>query len=169
MCVFLEPIVLYHRRDLHQPDDARWLTAYPSAADGEAHVPIGVGREHGDGPDLTLVTFGNGLPMSLRVAESLRRQGAGPRVLDLRWLAPLPVADLVASAEATGRVLVVDETRRSGGVSESVVTALLDSGFTGAVARVTSDDSFIPLGAAARHVLLGETAIEDAAWALLGR
>ena len=65
------------------------------------------------------------------------------------------------------RVLVVDETRRSGGVSEGVVTALVDHGYTGALARVASHDSFIPLGDAALHVLLDENTIEAAAVALV--
>jgi 2-oxoisovalerate dehydrogenase E1 component len=90
------------------------------------------------------------------------------RVLDLRWLTPLPRADLLEAAEATGRVLVVDETRRSGGVSESVVTALVDGGFRGRVARVTSEDSFVPLGTAAGLVLLDEATIERAALAVVG-
>jgi 2-oxoisovalerate dehydrogenase E1 component len=88
-------------------------------------------------------------------------------VLDLRWLAPLAVEDILREADVTGRVLVVDETRRSGGVSEAVVTALVDGRFGGAVARVTSEDSFIPLGDAARQVLLSEETIEDAARALV--
>jgi 2-oxoisovalerate dehydrogenase E1 component len=161
VCVFLEPIALYHTRDLHEPGDGEWLSRYP--APGEHHVPIGRAREYGDGEDLTLVSFGNGVPMSLRVAQRLRERGIAARVLDLRWLAPLPTEDLLAAARATGRVLVVDETRRSGGVSEPVVTALVDGGFDGPIARVTSADSFIPLGAAAYHVLLDEETIETAA------
>ena len=60
-------------------------------------------------------------------------------------------------------MLVADETRRTGGVSEAVITALVDAGFSGRVARVTSEDSFIPLGDAAQPVLLSEAAIESAA------
>jgi 2-oxoisovalerate dehydrogenase E1 component len=166
VCVFLEPIALYHQRDLLEPGDDGWLATYP-AADPDGHVPIGRAGEHGDGTDLTLVTFGNGLPMSLRVADRLRADGIGARVLDLRWLAPLPVDDLLEAARATGRVLVVDETRRSGGVSEAVFTALVDRGYRGRVARVTSADSFVPLGDAANHVLLGEPEIEQAARAMV--
>jgi 2-oxoisovalerate dehydrogenase E1 component len=40
---------------------------------------------------------------------------------------------------------------------------LIDGGFRGPMARVTSKDSFIPLGAAANHVLLSEDEIVDAA------
>jgi 2-oxoisovalerate dehydrogenase E1 component len=160
VCVFLEPIALYHTRDLHDDGDSGWLAPYPPP---DAHVPAGQARRYGDGRDLTVVTFGNGLRMSLRVARRLAARGIGVRVVDLRWLAPLPVGDVLREAEATGRVLVVDETRRAGGVSEGVVTALVDAGYRGRVARVTSEDSFVPLGPAANAVLLDEPTIEKAA------
>ncbi|AYY15468.1 MFS transporter [Actinobacteria bacterium YIM 96077] len=155
---FLEPIALYHTRDLHDDGDGAWL-----ARDTGAHVPVGRARVHGDGTDLTIVTFGNGVPMSLRVASRLEQQGVAARVVDLRWLAPLPVEDIVREAQASGRVVVADETRHSGGVGEGVVTALVEAGFSGPVTRVASYDSFVPLGRAAHHVLLGEDDIEAAA------
>ena len=168
VCVFLEPIALYHTRDLYQPGDGAWLAPYASPQRwAQEHVPIGCARNYGGGTDLTLVTFGNGVPMSLRVARRLATAGAGVRVLDLRWLTPLPAEQLHAAAELTGRVLVVDETRQSGGVSEGVIAALADAGYRGLVARVTSADSYIPLGDAAAHVLLSEADIELAARQLL--
>lgn len=116
------------------------------------------------------MSFANGLWMSLRVARRLEcDHGLACRVLDLRWLAPLPVDDLMREAEAVGRVLIVDETRRTGGVSEGVIAALVDRGFGGAVARVASFDSYVPLGAAAHHVLVSEADIERAALTLCGR
>jgi 2-oxoisovalerate dehydrogenase E1 component len=162
---FLEPIALYHERDLLEQGDRGWLGEY----DPEATAPIGSARVHGDGRDLTIVGFGNGLRMSLRVAARLGEQGIGVRVLDLRWLNPLPANDLRLAAAATGRVLIADETRRAGGVGEGVVSLLVESGFRGRLARVAGRDSFIPLGAAANLVLLGEQEIENAAWQLLGR
>jgi 2-oxoisovalerate dehydrogenase E1 component len=170
VCVFLEPIALYHTRDLHEPGDDGWLADYPApVAWAETHVPLGRGRTYGNGADLTLVSFANGLRMSLRVARRLAERGIGARVLDLRWLAPLPMADVLREANATGRVLVVDETRESGGVSEPVLAGLVDARFAGEAARVTSADSIIPLGPAASHVLLSERDIEKAALELLHR
>jgi 2-oxoisovalerate dehydrogenase E1 component len=167
VCVFLEPIALYMTRDLHEPNDGLWTQVYDPDS---APVPIGAARTHGAGKDVLLVSFANGLWMSLRVARRLERDhGLACRVLDLRWLAPLPIDDLVREACAVGRVLVVDETRRSGGVSEGVIAALIDRGFGGPVARVASADSFIPLGAAANHVLVSEDDIERAALAICGR
>ncbi|HVY49392.1 MAG TPA: transketolase C-terminal domain-containing protein, partial [Minicystis sp.] len=157
VCVFLEPIALYHTRDLYEDGDDAWL----APATGDA--PIGTARTYGDGRDLTILTWGNGLFMSLRAAKTLRAQGVHARVVDLRWLAPLPLDDLLREARETGRVLVVDETRRTGGVSEGLVTALVDAQFDGQVARVASKDSFIPLGGAADLVLLSEAEIVAAA------
>ena len=162
VCVFLEPIALYHTRDLYVEGDEGWLAGRPNE-----HAAIGSGRTHGDGTDLTLVSFGNGLRLSLRAARRLAADGVSCRVLDLRWLAPLPVDDLMREAEATGSVLVVDETRRTGGASEGILAALVDNGFTGQVDRVTSEDSFIPLGDAALSVLLSEDAVYRAAINLL--
>jgi 2-oxoisovalerate dehydrogenase E1 component len=162
VCIYLEPIALYHTRDLHDDGDERWLASYPDLA-AQPGVPIGRARTYGDGKDLTILTFANGVRMSLRVARRLERIGIAARVVDLRWLAPLPAADMLREATATGRVLVVDETRRTGGVGEGVLATLLEQGFAGAVDRVASEDSFIPLGDAALEVLLSEETIEAAA------
>ncbi len=166
--IFLEPIALYHEKDLYEPGDGGWLAGYePPASWARAHIPLGRARLYGDGRDLTIVTFGNGLRMSLRAARMLAADGIACRVLDLRWLAPLPFEDLLRAAAATGTVLVADETRRTGGVSEGVITTLVDAGFTGRVARVASHDSFVPIGDAADAVLLSQIAIEEAARDLL--
>ena len=178
LSVFLEPIALYHRRDLYEAGDQAWL-----AVDHDEHVPIGQARvylrpEPVEGrastssarstvsAELTMISFGNGVPMSLRVARRLASAGIAAQVLDLRWLAPLPVEDILEAARSTGRVLVVDETRHSGGVGEGVVTALVEGGFTGPIQRVASQDSFVPLGAAAEYVLLSEEEIEKADYSL---
>jgi 2-oxoisovalerate dehydrogenase E1 component len=163
--VYLEPIALYHERDLYEQNDRGWLADYSP----DAEAPIGSARLHGDGTDLTIITFGNGLRMSLRVARKLADDGIGARVLDLRWLAPLPGNDIRLAAARTGRVLVVDETRHSGGVGEGVLALLVESGYRGRMARVASRDSFVPLGAAANLVLLGEDDIEAAARDLVAR
>ncbi|MBQ1046578.1 transketolase [Micromonospora sp. C72] len=172
VCVFLEPAALYHARDLHADGDGEWTAEYAEpGAWADRHVPIGRARVYGIGPaeDLTIITFGSGVRMSLRAAATLAAEGVGSRVVDLRWLAPLPVADIIREASATGRVLVVDETRRSGGVGEGVVSALVDTGYVGAARRVAGLDSFVPLGPAARQVLVSEEAITQGARTLLAR
>jgi 2-oxoisovalerate dehydrogenase E1 component len=170
--VYLEPIALYHQRDLYSDSDGGWLAEYLGPSGWNAgHIPIGRARQYpatdSTMGELTILTFGNGLPMSLRVAKTLSERGSSVSVVDLRWLSPLPVQDILAAATAAGRVLIADETRRSGGVSEGVIAALIDGGFRGPIRRVTSADSLIPLGDAARAVLLDESTILRAACELL--
>ena len=145
-------------RPLHdqgrESGDALWRVPYEAAPD---HVPIGSGKLWREGEDITIVSWANGLWMSLRVAERLATEhGVHARVFDLRWLNPLPQEQLLHEASQTGRVLVVDETRATGGVSEGVFTALIDGGYTGEMKRVAAWDSFIPLGDAANRVLVQE-------------
>jgi 2-oxoisovalerate dehydrogenase E1 component len=162
VCAFLEPIALYHTRDLYEEGDGLWL-----ATPGSEHVPLGSARTYGDGRDLTILTWGNGLLLSLRVAQRLHQRGLESRVVDLRWLAPLPIEDIAREAVATQRVLVVDETRRTGGVSEGIMAMLIDAGYDGQLARAASKDSFVPLGDAATLVLLSEDEVEAAALELV--
>ena len=165
VCAFIEPIALYMTKDLYADGDGEWLAPFPTA---EEHVPIGVGRTWGTGMDVTIITWANGLWMSLRAARVLEREhGIRARVLDLRWLNPLPVADIVRDATATGRVLVVDECRRTGGVSEAVFAALIDAGTDVQMARVAGMDVYIPLGDAANLVLVQEADIVHGVLALL--
>src|SRR5690606_5203344 len=102
-----------------------------------------------------------------RAAEALRRQNVDVTVVDLRWLAPLPERQIVEACSTFDRVLVVDETRRSAGAGEGIISALVDGGHRGRLARVASADSYVPLGPAAQTVLLGEYEIVEAALVLM--
>ncbi|MBC9955621.1 thiamine pyrophosphate-dependent enzyme [Yimella sp. cx-51] len=163
VCVLLEPIALYHLRDI-KAGDGRLAADYTAPADWAGdQARLDEGQELGGGPDALVVTFGNGVPMSVRVADSLRAQG-GPdvSVFNLRWITPLPVEHLMRVAASFPHVVVVDETRHSGGVGESVVSALVEGGYQGQIQRVASVDSFVPLGPAADTVLLSEDDIARA-------
>lgn len=165
--VFLEPIALYHSRDLHETGDGVWTAAYaPPERWVDDHVPIGSGRLVRDGDDVLLVTWGNGVSIALRAARELAAHGVSARVHDLRWLAPLPIDDVLAHATELGRVVVVDETRRSGGVGEAIVSGLAERGYTGRISRVAAHDTFVPLGAAANLVLVGVDDVVRAARAI---
>ena len=162
---FLEPIALYMTKDLYEPGDGLWQFAYPPPDDvaepGTARV------YEPDAADLTIITFGNGAYMSLRAARTLREQhGLAARIVDLRWLAPLDETAILQHAEATGRVLVVDEGRRSGGISEAIAALLAEKRPQVRYARLVGEDCYIPLGPAANTVLPTEPRIIEAAAAL---
>ena len=161
---FIEPIALYMTKDLYEEKDGLWSFAYPAA---DSSVDIGTARTWGDGDDLTIISYGNGHWMSLRVAKRLEASGIRARCVDIRWLNPLPTEDMVREAKATGRVLVVDECRETGGMAEGILTALVEGCPEVKMARVTGVDTYIPLGAAANLVLVSEDDIESAAKALV--
>jgi 2-oxoisovalerate dehydrogenase E1 component len=106
--------------------------------------------------------------MSLRVQKTLRAEGVRARVVDVRWIVPLPEDALRAEARAARRVLVVDECRRAGSPSEAIAACLLEDPTTRGVpfARVCAADSFVPIGDAANLVLPSEAEILAAARAL---
>ena len=157
VCLFLEPIALYMTRDLEDGDEA-WRDTYP--APGNA-VPLGSARVYGKGEDLTIISWANGLWRSLRAAATLRREhGIDARVVDLRWVQPLDVRTLAREAQATGRVLIVDEGRRTGGLSEAITMALVEHAeVLPRIARYCGEDTFIPLGPAWEGVLPSEEGI----------
>lgn len=167
---FLEPIALYMTKDLHVPDDRGWSFDYPPPGE---FIPLGEGRVyHEDAGDLTVVTYGNGLYLSLRAAKTLaEKHGVRARVVDIRWLAPLNLDFIVCEARRTGRMLVVDECRRSGGVADAIMAGVYEATIGSpsggvAMARLTAEDTYIPLGAAANCVLPQEGQIVEAALAL---
>lgn len=154
LCVFLEPIALYPMRDMH-PGDGAWMRCYPSR---DRRIALGQVGIEGDG-DMAIVTFGNGryLAACAQVPDA--------RLIDLRWLAPLPVESLLEAVEGCTRILIVDETRRSGGVAEGVMAALFEAGHRN-IARYTAEDSFIATGRAYADTLPSADGIRRAAQAL---
>ena len=156
--IFIEPIALYMTKDLHEDGDGAWLTHYPDLGDA---MPVGeIGVYHEEATDLCIATYANGLYMSLRVAERLRAEGISCRVVDLRWLAPLPIDALRPHAEACGKLLVVDECRANSGIADTVVADIVEGSPSVRTHRVRGKDCYIPLGAAANLVLVQEHDIE---------
>jgi len=163
VCVFLEPIALYMLKDLYTPGDGGWLTHYPAPDQalvlGEERVYFPEAR------DCLILTYGNGVPMSLRAARAITAQyGFKVRVVDLRWLLPLNESTIARHARECARVLIVDEGRRSAGVGEGIISALVEAGLGDQpMRRVVGADSFTPLADAARLVLPSEDEIVAAA------
>jgi 2-oxoisovalerate dehydrogenase E1 component len=156
--VFLEPIALYHEKDLHADGDGGWLFPYPPPPDHLLPGEVGVYEPDGGArPDLLIVSYANGLRLSLQAQRRLRvEHGLAARVVDLRWLNPLPLEAVRGHASEIGGVLVVDECRRTGGgVAEALVADLAEAGIGHRLGSVRAVDSFVPLGTATAAVLVG--------------
>ncbi|WP_170773847.1 dehydrogenase E1 component subunit alpha/beta [Ruegeria lacuscaerulensis] len=163
--VFLEPIALYPMRDLNGAQDGRWMTTYPAPDQRIALGEVGV---HGDGTDLAIVTYGNGHYLSKQALPELQAAGLNVRIIDLRWLAPLPVQALYEATEGCAHVLIVDECRRTGSQSEALMTFFVEESPATPIARVVADDSFIATGPAYAAPLPSKDGIVAAALNLTG-
>lgn len=149
--VFVEPIALYMTRDLHAEGDGLWTSVYQ--APGEGAVRLGEIGVHGDGTDLAVVTYGNGVYLSLQAQKQLAEQGVAVRVIDLRWIAPLAEDALLEAVAPCGKVLIVDECRETGSQSEALMALFAERAAGKPAARIAATDSFIPLARAATHTL----------------
>jgi 2-oxoisovalerate dehydrogenase E1 component len=160
--IFLEPIALYPMRDLLETGDGGWMRRYPAPDQRIALETVGV---HGDGDDLAIVTYGNGHYLSRQAQHDLAGAGINTRVIDLRWLAPLPETALLA-AIGDRPVLIVDECRRTGGQAEALMALMLEAGKANS-ARVVAEDSFIATGPAYGATLPSRAGIVTAAQQVL--
>ncbi|WP_223476605.1 dehydrogenase E1 component subunit alpha/beta [Oricola indica] len=164
LVVFLEPIALYHTRDLHEPGDKGWMTAYPDRSQRVALGEVGI---YGDGDDLAILTFGNGAYLSHQAKQELEQAGIATRVIDLRWLSPLPEEAIEKAVSGCRHVLIVDETRRTGGLAESLM-ALMSERTAIPPVRLCAEDSFIATGPSYAATMPSAEAIVAAARALTG-
>jgi 2-oxoisovalerate dehydrogenase E1 component len=162
VAVFIEPIALYHTTDMASAEDGEWTAPYV-APDNAHPIAFGELHQHGDGSQLAIVTYGNGYYLSRQAEASLRESGIDLRIIDLRWLHPLNEKAIVAAVADCAKILVVDESRRSGSLSEKLMTILTEAGRGDAVSRITAEDCFIPLGPAAELVLPSKASIIEAA------
>ncbi|WP_299417072.1 alpha-ketoacid dehydrogenase subunit alpha/beta [uncultured Sulfitobacter sp.] len=161
--VFVEPIALYPMRDLHDSGDNGWLTTYPAP---DQKIGIGEIGVQGDGETLAIVSYANGHYLSTQAAKALEKDGIACRVIDMRWLAPLPQDALLEATKACKNILIVDECRRTGSQSEGLMALFAEAGRT-RLYRVTAQDSFIATGPAYAVTLPSTAEITSAAKALV--
>lgn len=167
LVIMLEPIALYMTRDLAETGDGGWLCHYPEP---QAPVPpLGMPAVYGEGRDLAIISYGNGYYLSRQAELELRLQQYRIRVIDLRTLVPLHIEHIITALHGCNKVLIVDECRRRGSLSEELFTALHEAkpGHY-QIQRLCAEDSFIPLGAAAYTVLPSKQQIVQRALNMLG-
>lgn len=162
--VFLEPIALYMTKDLHLPGDNAWLFDYPPP---DEHIALGELGVYGTG-ETVILSYANGYYLSRQAAKDLEeQQGIHVKVIDLRWLSPLPKAALLKELNKAKRVLIVDEGRESASLSEGLMTFLIEEAPSKLIIRrLTGKDCFIPLGTAWQYLLPSKERIIESLIAL---
>jgi pyruvate dehydrogenase E1 component beta subunit len=147
--IFLEPKVLYRAGKESVPAD-------------HYEIPLGKARVRRSGTDLTLVTYGGMVPVSLRAAAAAAEEGTDVEVIDLRTIYPWDVDAVTASVDKTGRLLIVQEPQRTGGVAAEVAAEVAERcGYSLEVPirRLTATDAPWPQFAIERHALIDTTQV----------
>jgi len=128
-------------------------------------VPLGSATVVREGSDLTVITAMKGVQDSLQAAEGLAERGIDVEIVDLRSFRPIDAETIAASAEKTGRVLVVEEGPRTGGWAGEVLAVVTEEalGYLDDAWRLTMPDLPLPYSPPLEKAFLpGADAITDA-------
>ncbi len=120
-----DPVLYYEHIALYR--DPRIKQALEPTA--PAPLPVGKAALRRAGDDLAIISYGAYVHVAMRVAGRLADAGIQTSVLDLRWLAPLDRDAILAVAKRTGRVLIVHEDSRTGGIGESLAAIIQEEAF----------------------------------------
>ena len=158
--IFIEPIALYMTKDLHKPKDRKWSFKYPPLND---EIPVGKFATYGNGKALIIITYGNGLYLSLQAKKDIEKKSKKKiTVIDLRWLSDIDIPKLLKTIGNCKNILIVDECRRTGCHGEGLLVQLVENAKkTINVKLYAADDSFISLGFAATVTLPRKEAIVE--------
>ena len=120
-----DPVLYYEHIGLYRdPRVKQKLDEHPPAP-----LPIGAAALRRAGDDLAIISYGAYVHTALSVAERLEADGIGAAVLDLRSIAPLDRTSILAVSRHCGRVLIVHEDSRTGGIGESVAAIVQEEAF----------------------------------------
>ncbi len=94
--------------------------------EADYEVPIGKADVKREGEDITVISYGLTLHFALQAAEKLAADGYSVHVLDLRTLYPLDKESIVEAARKTGKVLIIHEDNKEGGLGAEVSAVIAE-------------------------------------------
>lgn len=124
-------------------------------------VPLGVARTVREGDALTIVTYGAMVHKSVEAAELMEKEdGVSVEIIDLRTLLPMDDDAIVESVKKTGRLLIVHEDTRTGGIAGEIAMRVSESAFEwldAPMLRVTAIDAPVPYSGSLEDYFLPQT------------
>ena len=138
-----DPVIFEEHKSLYRAPHLREVLPAEDYA-----VPLGEARCAREGADATIVTYGAMVHTSLEAAAELETgDGVSVEVLDLRTLLPLDEAMIAESVRKTGRLLIVHEDTRTGGIAGEIAMRVNELAFEwldAPILRVTAIDAPVP-------------------------
>ena len=156
--VFVEPIALYTKKDLYELGDSKWTFRYPEILDEKK---IGEFSKYGNGKALTIISYGNGLYLSIQAKKEIEKKiNKKIQIIDLCWLSDINIRKIIKTIGSCKKVLIVDECRRTGCHGEGLLAQLSSATNSDIILRLhAAEDSFIPIGEAAKITLPSKNSI----------
>lgn len=111
--------------------------------EGDFTVPLGKAAVRREGRDLTVLTYGSMVSLSLEAAEQMSKRGIEAEVLDLRTLAPLDKDAILTSVRKTSKCMIVHEDKRTMGLGAELSAIVGEEAFDdldGPIIRITGPD-----------------------------
>lgn len=151
--LFLEPMKLYRSITEEVPDESY-------------EIPLGKANVVREGEDLTIITWGAPVHLAKRVAEQWAdKDNLSIEVIDLRTIVPMDIESIMNSVEKTGRVIIVHEAVKSGGVGAEI-SALINEhalySLEAPIIRITGFDTPYPVASVENEWLPNEERLNNA-------
>jgi 2-oxoisovalerate dehydrogenase E1 component beta subunit len=137
-----DPVIYFEHKKLYRLPRLR-----EELPEDDYIVEIGKARTRREGRDLSIITFGAQVLTALDAAAELEKEGLDVEVIDLRTLAPLDKAAILASVKKTSKVMVLHEASRTGGIGGEIAATIAEEAFEwldAPVVRVASIDTPVP-------------------------
>ena len=93
--------------------------------EGYYEIPLGEADIKREGKDVSLITIGRMVQVSLEAAQKLSEKGIDVEVIDLRTLSPMDEETIVESVRKTGRLVTLDEGYERGGMGSEVTAVVM--------------------------------------------
>ncbi|MDA0329965.1 MAG: alpha-ketoacid dehydrogenase subunit beta [Gemmatimonadetes bacterium] len=124
-------------------------------------VPLGKARTVREGTDVTVVSYGAMVHKCVEAADIIEQEDGGSlEILDLRTLLPLDEGAIVESVKKTGKLLIVHEDTRTGGIAGEIAIRVSEKAFEwldGPILRVTAIDAPVPYSGSLEDYFLPQT------------
>jgi len=125
-----DPVLMFEHKLLYGSKGARRETGTVDASsdipDEDYVVPIGKAAVRRDGGDVTIIATLLMMHRSLQAAETLAKEGIDAEVIDPRSLVPFDWEAVKASIGKTGRVVIVEESPKRGGIGAEIAATLAE-------------------------------------------
>lgn len=116
--MYLEPKFLYNFKPAGSPEPSK-----------DYVVPFGKARLRREGTDVSIISYGSGVHLSLLAANELEKDGISVEVLDLRSLTPLDKESIIETVKKTNRVVIAHEDKMFGGFGGELSAIISEEAF----------------------------------------